>query len=85
MRNALKQAEAWARTLKRPSKCLTCRAGEPVVSVVKHLRLNMKVATESIWDYVREHHGYEGSLGAMYEHVRHLQREAADEAKRRAK
>ncbi len=85
MKDALKQAEAWARTLKRPSKCATCRLGEPVVSVVAHLRLKLHVAIESIWDYAREHLKYDRSLGAMYEHVRHIQREAADKAKTRAK
>lgn len=76
-RDAVAEAEKWARSLRKPRKCLTCRGGEPVAGVVKRMLVDLRnakppifVSVESAYEYLVEKHGYGHSLAALREHVR---------------
>lgn len=68
-------AEAAARAIPERTKCRTCKYGEPIGSVVRHLN-DMRlggahgVSVEWMRQYLKKKHGYKPTVSALWEHVR---------------
>jgi hypothetical protein len=85
-KDALKEAESWARAVRKVTRCRTCALGDPVVGIVKRvveMRREGKtiVSIEGVYEYVRSKHGYALSLAALREHTRECLGERRRDAK----